>query len=62
MLKHRGKRWMYYVFDAAVVVVLMLTCFYIYLMTYGEGMLRNRPEAMQVVSSTIITNAEGTEI
>ncbi|WP_241230784.1 PBP1A family penicillin-binding protein [Paenibacillus sp. PAMC 26794] len=53
---------MYYVFDAAVVVVLMLTLFYLYLITYGEGMLRNRPEAMQVSSSTIITNAEGTEI
>ncbi|WP_413404779.1 transglycosylase domain-containing protein [Paenibacillus amylolyticus] len=57
-----GKRWMYYVFDAAVVVVLMLTLFYLYLITYGEGILRNRPEAMQVASSTIITNAEGTEI
>lgn len=62
MLKHMGKRWMYYVFDAAVVVVLMLTLFYLYLITYGEGILRNRPEAMQVASSTIITNAEGTEI
>ncbi|OME97691.1 hypothetical protein BK124_17105 [Paenibacillus amylolyticus] len=62
MLKHVSKRWMYYVFDAAVVVVLILTLFYLYLITYGEGMLRNRPEAMQVASSTIITNAEGTEI
>jgi penicillin-binding protein 2A len=62
MLKHGSKRWMYYVFDAAVVVVLMLTLFYLYLITYGEGMLRNRPEAMQEASSTIITNAEGTEI
>ncbi|WP_256975072.1 MULTISPECIES: transglycosylase domain-containing protein [Paenibacillus] len=53
---------MYYVFDAAVVVVLILTLFYLYLITYGEGMLRNRPEAMQVASSTIITNAEGIEI
>ncbi|MEK4277247.1 transglycosylase domain-containing protein [Paenibacillus sp. FSL R7-0026] len=53
---------MYYVFDGAVVVVLMLTVFYLYLITYGEGVLRNRPEAMQVASSTIITNAEGTEI
>ncbi|WP_405158786.1 transglycosylase domain-containing protein [Paenibacillus sp. FSL H8-0283] len=57
-----SKRWMYYVFDATVVVVLILTLFYLYLITYGEGMLRNRPEAMQVASSTIITNAEGTEI
>lgn len=62
MLKHVSKRWMYYVFDATVVVVLILTLFYLYLITYGEGMLRNRPEAMQVASSTIITNAEGTEI
>ncbi|MET1171195.1 transglycosylase domain-containing protein [Paenibacillus amylolyticus] len=62
MLKHVSKRWMYYVFDAAVVVVLILTLFYLYLITYGEGMLRNRPEAMQVASSTMITNAEGTEI
>lgn len=62
MLKHRGKRWMYYVFDAAVVVVVMLALFYLYLITYGEGVLRNRPEAMQVAASTIITNAEGTEI
>ncbi|WFR62400.1 transglycosylase domain-containing protein [Paenibacillus amylolyticus] len=53
---------MYYVFDAAVVAVLMLTFFYLYLITYGEGMLRNHPEAMQVASSTLITNAEGTEI
>lgn len=53
---------MYYVFDAAVVGVLMLALFYLYLITYGEGMLRNRPEAMQVASSTIITNAEGDEI
>ncbi|WP_307414499.1 transglycosylase domain-containing protein [Paenibacillus sp. W2I17] len=53
---------MYYVFDAAVIVVLILTLFYLYLITYGEGMLRNRPEAMQEASSTIITNAEGTEI
>ncbi|WP_288993408.1 transglycosylase domain-containing protein [uncultured Paenibacillus sp.] len=57
-----SKRWMYYVFDAAVVVVLILTLFYLYLITYGEEMLRNRPEAMEVASSTIITNAEGTEI
>lgn len=62
MLKHGSKRWMYYVFDVAVVVVLILTLFYLYLITYGEGMLRNRPEAMQVASSTMITNAEGTEI
>lgn len=62
MLKHGSKRWMYYVFDVAVVVVLILTLFYLYLITYGEEMLRNRPEAMQVASSTIITNAEGTEI
>lgn len=62
MLKHRGKRRMYHVFDGAVVVVLILAFFYLYLITYGEGLLRNRPEAMQVASSTIITNAEGTEI
>ncbi|WP_340016178.1 PBP1A family penicillin-binding protein [Paenibacillus sp. FSL K6-1318] len=62
MLKHRGKRWIYTVFDAAVFVVLMLTVFYLYLFSYGERMLRNHPEAMQVVSSTIITNAEGREI
>ncbi|WP_256332316.1 transglycosylase domain-containing protein [Paenibacillus sp. CF095] len=53
---------MYHVFDGAVVVVLILAFFYLYLITYGEGLLRNRPEAMQVASSTIITNAEGTEI
>ncbi|WP_458462385.1 transglycosylase domain-containing protein [Paenibacillus sp.] len=62
MLKHGSKRWIYYGFDAAVVVVLMLTLFYLYLVSYGEAMLRNQPEAMQVASSTIVMNAEGNEI
>lgn len=62
MLKRGSKRWIYTVFDTAVVVVLMLAFFYLYLITYGEGMIRNHPEAMQVASSTFITNAEGTEI
>ncbi|WP_338592379.1 PBP1A family penicillin-binding protein [Paenibacillus sp. Y5S-9] len=62
MLKRGSKRWIYTVFDTAVVVVLMLAFFYLYLITYGEGMIGNHPEAMQVASSTFITNAEGTEI
>ncbi|PQP82737.1 hypothetical protein C0Q44_15170 [Paenibacillus sp. PCH8] len=62
MLRRRSKRWIYHIFDATVAVVLTLTLLYLYLIVYGEGMLRNHPEAIQVAASTLITNAEGNEI
>ncbi|WP_371129250.1 transglycosylase domain-containing protein [Paenibacillus sp. 276b] len=56
------RRGIYHIFDASVVIVILLAVGYIYLVTYGEGVLRNHPEAISVASSTIITNADGTEI
>ncbi|WP_375165271.1 transglycosylase domain-containing protein [Paenibacillus taichungensis] len=56
------RRGIYHIFDASVVIVILLAVGYIYLVTYGEGVLRNHPEAILVASSTIITNADGTEI
>ncbi|WP_405155774.1 transglycosylase domain-containing protein [Paenibacillus sp. FSL K6-0108] len=53
---------MYHIFDASVVFVILLAFGYIYLVTYGEGVLRNHPEAISVASSTVIINADGTEI
>ncbi|OAX50359.1 transglycosylase domain-containing protein [Paenibacillus sp. AD87] len=54
--------YLYHIFDASVVIVILLAVGYIYLVTYGEGVLRNHPEAISVASSTVITNADGTEI
>ncbi|SEM93724.1 transglycosylase domain-containing protein [Paenibacillus sp. OK076] len=62
MLRFSIRRGIYHIFDASVVIVILLAVGYIYLVTYGEGVLRNHPEAISVVSSTIITNAAGTEI
>ncbi|PWW45415.1 MULTISPECIES: transglycosylase domain-containing protein [Paenibacillus] len=62
MLRFSIRRGIYHIFDASVVIVILLTVGYIYLVTYGEGVLRNHPEAISVASSTIITNAAGTEI
>ncbi|WP_413376319.1 hypothetical protein [Paenibacillus taichungensis] len=62
MLKCSIRRGIYHIFDASVVIVILLAVGYIYLVTYGEGVLRNHPEAILVASSTIITNADGTEI
>ncbi|WP_373560315.1 transglycosylase domain-containing protein [Paenibacillus sp. RU26A] len=56
------RRGIYHIFDASVVIVILLAVGYIYIVTYGEGVLRNHPEAISVASSTIITNADGTEI
>ncbi|MFB8372768.1 transglycosylase domain-containing protein [Paenibacillus taichungensis] len=56
------RRGIYHIFDASVVIVILLAVGYIYLVTYGEGVLRKHPEAISVASSTIITNANGTEI
>lgn len=62
MLRSSIRRGIYHVFDASVVIVILLVVGYIYLVAYGEGVLRNHPEAISVASSTIITNADGTEI
>ncbi|MDR9744333.1 PBP1A family penicillin-binding protein [Paenibacillus taichungensis] len=62
MLRSSIRRGIYHIFDASVVIVILLAVGYIYLVTYGEGVLRNHPEAILVASSTIITNADGTEI
>ncbi|QLG42101.1 PBP1A family penicillin-binding protein [Paenibacillus sp. FSL W7-1088] len=62
MLRFSIRRGIYHIFDASVVIVILLAVGYIYLVTYGEGVLRNHPEAISVASSTIITNAAGTEI
>ncbi|CAM3263056.1 PBP1A family penicillin-binding protein [Paenibacillus taichungensis] len=62
MLRSSIRRGIYHIFDASVVIVILLAVGYIYLVTYGEGVLRNHPEAISVASSTIITNADGTEI
>ncbi|WP_411836502.1 transglycosylase domain-containing protein [Paenibacillus taichungensis] len=56
------RRGIYHIFDASIVFVILLAVGYIYLVTYGEGVLRNHPEAISVASSTVITNADGTEI
>jgi penicillin-binding protein 2A len=62
MLRSSIRRGIYHIFDASVVIVILLAFGYIYLVTYGEGVLRNHPEAISVASSTVITNADGTEI
>lgn len=62
MLKSSIRRGIYHIFDASVVFVILLAVGYIYLVTYGEGVLRNHPEAISVASSTVITNAAGAEI
>ncbi|MGV2883528.1 transglycosylase domain-containing protein [Paenibacillus taichungensis] len=62
MLRSSIRRGIYHIFDASVVIAILLAVGYIYLVTYGEGVLRNHPEAISVASSTIITNADGTEI
>ncbi|WP_433922907.1 transglycosylase domain-containing protein [Paenibacillus taichungensis] len=62
MLRSSIRRGIYHIFDASVVIVILLAVGYIYLVTYGEGVLRNHPEAISVATSTIITNADGTEI
>jgi penicillin-binding protein 2A len=62
MLRSSIRRGIYHIFDASVVIVILLACGYIYLVTYGEGVLRNHPEAISTASSTIIMNANGTEI
>ncbi|SHN73582.1 penicillin-binding protein 2A [Paenibacillus sp. ov031] len=62
MLRSSIRRGIYHIFDASVVIVILLAVGYIYIVTYGEGVLRNHPEAISVASSTIITNADGTEI
>ncbi|UPK45398.1 PBP1A family penicillin-binding protein [Paenibacillus pabuli] len=62
MLRSNIRRGMYHIFDASVVFVILLAFGYIYLVTYGEGVLRNHPEAISVASSTVIINADGTEI
>ncbi|MEK4053107.1 PBP1A family penicillin-binding protein [Paenibacillus sp. FSL F4-0087] len=62
MLRSSIRRGIYHIFDASVIIVILLAVGYIYLVTYGEGVLRNHPEAISVASSTVITNADGTEI
>lgn len=62
MLRSSIRRGIYHIFDASIVFVILLAVGYIYLVTYGEGVLRNHPEAISVASSTVITNADGTEI
>ncbi|HBU80252.1 MAG TPA: PBP1A family penicillin-binding protein [Paenibacillus sp.] len=62
MLRSSIRRGIYHIFDASVVIVILLVIGYIYLVAYGEGVLRNHPEAISTASSTIITNANGTEI
>nr|WP_301245067.1 PBP1A family penicillin-binding protein [Paenibacillus vandeheii] len=62
MLRSSIRRGIYHIFDASVVIVTLLVVGYIYLVAYGEGVLRNHPEAISTASSTIITNANGTEI
>jgi len=62
MLRSSIRRGIYHIFDASVVIVILVAVGYIYLVTYGQGVLRNHPEAISVATSTIITNADGTEI
>ncbi|MFJ2045581.1 PBP1A family penicillin-binding protein [Paenibacillus marchantiae] len=62
MLRSSIRRGIYHIFDASVVIVILLAVGYIYIVTYGEGVLRNHPEAISVASSTVISNADGTEI
>ncbi|MDR6724205.1 penicillin-binding protein 2A [Paenibacillus amylolyticus] len=56
------KRGIYYAFDASVVIVMMLLIGYMYMVTYGERMIRSHPAITSKISSTTILNSEGAEI
>lgn len=56
------KRGIYYAFDASVVIVMMLFIGYVYMVTYGERMIRSYPAITSKISSTTILNSEGAEI
>ncbi|MGC5776275.1 transglycosylase domain-containing protein [Paenibacillus pabuli] len=62
MLRFVLKRRIYQTFDALVLIVIFLALGYMYLVYYGESVLRNNIQAISVASSTIIINADGTEI
>lgn len=56
------KKGIYHIFDAVVVVVVMLLMVCLYMSLYGEAMVRNHPEVIAKASSTIITDSTGAEI
>ncbi|WP_440117548.1 transglycosylase domain-containing protein [Paenibacillus sp. QZ-Y1] len=62
MLRFGINRRIYHIFDALVVTVIIFALGYLYLVYYGESVLRNHAQAISVASSTIITNANGKEI
>ncbi|NUU78750.1 transglycosylase domain-containing protein [Paenibacillus xylanilyticus] len=62
MLRFRIKQGIYRVFDVSVVIVVLFVMGCIYIVTYGEAVLRNNPEVITKVSSTVIKDAAGAEI
>lgn len=56
------KKGIYHIFDAVVVVVVMLLMVCLYMSLYGEAMVRNHPEVIAKASSTVITDSTGAEI
>ncbi|MGD0032773.1 PBP1A family penicillin-binding protein [Paenibacillus illinoisensis] len=61
-MRSKLKKAMYPIFDAAVVVVVLLLMGCLYMALYGEAMVRNHPEAIAKASSTVITDSTGAEI
>ncbi|WJH30728.1 transglycosylase domain-containing protein [Paenibacillus sp. CC-CFT742] len=62
ILRSKLKKAMYPIFDAAVVVFVLLLMGCLYMALYGEAMVRNHPEAIAQASSTVITDSTGAEI
>ncbi|WP_260866195.1 transglycosylase domain-containing protein [Paenibacillus xylanexedens] len=61
-LNFKVKRGIYVAFDASVVIVMMLFIGYMYMVIYGERMIRSHPVITSQISSTTILNSEGAEI
>ncbi|MFK0522252.1 transglycosylase domain-containing protein [Paenibacillus illinoisensis] len=61
-MRSKLKKAMYPIFDAAVVVVILLLMGCLYMALYGEAIVRNHPEAIAQASSTVITDSTGAEI
>ena len=61
-MRNKIKKGIYHFFDAAVFVVVLLLMGCLYMVTYGEAMVRNHPEAITKASSTVITDSAGVEI
>ncbi|WP_366289977.1 PBP1A family penicillin-binding protein [Paenibacillus sp. AN1007] len=62
MLRLKIKRAMYRLYDVAVIASVLLVIMYIYLFSYGKSVIRNQPEAVQRVASTLIVDVAGREI